>query len=371
MQPDEQKVVTVAASIPHTASQAKGQIRALKLALSEVENKAGEYNVRLLDLDDSAGDSWSADLEEANAVSAAKRTDVVAYYGPFNSGAAKISMPILNRARMLQVSGTVTWPGLTKPGYAAGEPMRFYPTGDRHFYRVAPTDALQGPAGALFLHSIGIRSVVILNDGGVFGAGASRLFESKVRDTGIEVLMSGAFQVERITPMLIKDIVTLNPDAVYAGADDTVGLADLYVGLRDAGYTGVFLGPEFRGTDFEKMIVQGDRNVYTTSPGVAARNQKNIKAAQFLQLYSTVYHEEPDAYALAAYESMRLILQAIAQSDGTRAGVLASFRNIKDFDSAFGVVNFDTRGDIELNMISIFNYANGNWEFVRLIQDNL
>jgi branched-chain amino acid transport system substrate-binding protein len=371
IRPAQNMTLTIAVSIPHSVSQAKGQIRAIKLALAEVQNKAGIHNVQLLDMDDAKGDAWDPALEAANAQTAVRRADVVAYYGPFNSGAAKVSLPIVNMGHLLQVSGTVTWPGLTKPGYSAGEPMKFYPTGDRHFFRVTPTDAIQGPAGALFLHGLGIRSVVVLNDEGVFGAGAARLFESRVREIGVEVLKKGTIKTDSVDPQLVEEIIKLNPGAVYAGADDNKGLLNLYTGLRAGGYTGIFIGPEFRGTDFEKYVPQRDENVYTTSPGVAARNQKNTRAAQFLQQYSATYHEEPDAYALSAYESMRLILEAIRQSDGTRAGVLSAFRNIKDFDTAFGIVNFDSRGDIEINMTSIFRLTNSKWEFVRLIENNL
>jgi branched-chain amino acid transport system substrate-binding protein len=108
-----------------------------------------------------------------------------------------------------------------------------------------------------------------------------------------------------------------------------------------------------------------------TTPGVAARDQKNIRAAQFLQQYSAMYHEEPDAYALAAYESMRLVLEAIRLSDGTRQGVLSAFKNLKDFDSALGVINFDSRGDIESNMVSIYSHEVSGWQFRRLIENNL
>lgn len=369
--PAQGRALVIVSSTPHNLNQAKGQVRAIRLALNEVGNTVGGHTVQLLDLDDSVGPLWNERREAANAQLAVDRKDVVAYYGPFNSGAAKISLPILNRAGLLQVSGTVTWPGLTKPGFAIGEPMKFYPRGNRHFFRVAPTDAVQGPAAALFLRGINVRSVVILNDGGVFGSGAAKLFESRARDIGMEVVKKATIGVDHISPEIISSIMQLRPDAVYVGGDDNLGLSELYLGLRSKGYLGVIIGTEWRGSNFEKNIISSDENTYTTAPGVAARDQKNIHAAQFQKLYSNFYHEDPDAYALAAYESTRAILEAIRTSDGTRAGVLAAFKNIKDFESSFGKTNFDSRGDLENNLISIFQFSKNDWVFVRAIENNL
>ena len=54
----------------------------------------------------------------------------MAYIGTYNSGAAKIAMPILNRAGLLMISPANTWPGLTKPGKGdPGEPEIYRPSG--------------------------------------------------------------------------------------------------------------------------------------------------------------------------------------------------------------------------------------------------
>ena len=38
------------------------------------------------------------------------------YIGTMNSGAAKVSIPILNQANLVMISPANTYPGLTKPG---------------------------------------------------------------------------------------------------------------------------------------------------------------------------------------------------------------------------------------------------------------
>lgn len=371
LQPASGRTVTIVSSLPHNVRRSEGQLRGLKLALVEAGGKVGNTNVQLLDWDDGEGDSWSPVREAENARSAIARGDVIAYYGPFNSGAAKVSLPILNKAGLLQVSGTVTWPGLTKPGFAVGEPAKFYPTGNRHFFRVTPTDAIQGPAAALFLRGLDKKTIAVLSDEGVFGIGAAKLFQQRAQDIGMNVVLQDIIHSDSVAPLLIDKIIGLNPDAVYVGSDDNKGLQAVYLGLRTKGYKGIFIGAEFRGTNFEKILLADDPNVYTTTPGVSARDQHNVRATRFLQQYARLYHEDPEAYAVFAYESMRMILEAIRTSDGSRSGVLQAFRNIKDFDTVFGLANFDSRGDIENNMTSVFHFAQDKWNFARVIENNI
>ena len=57
------------------------------------------------------------------------------YIATYNSGAAKVSMPITNKAGMAQVTVANTYPGLTKPGNAPGEPGIYRPTGKVNYFR--------------------------------------------------------------------------------------------------------------------------------------------------------------------------------------------------------------------------------------------
>ena len=72
--------------------------------------------------------------------------------GTYNSGCAKIEVPVLNQdptGPMLMVSHANTNPGLTK-AWDPGEPDKYYPTGKRNYARVVTTDDFQGAADAQF-----------------------------------------------------------------------------------------------------------------------------------------------------------------------------------------------------------------------------
>ncbi|WP_410971902.1 hypothetical protein, partial [Salmonella sp. SAL4445] len=70
----------------------------IRLALEEEGNKVGDFDIVYEDLDDAtaAAGQWDAQKETSNANQARDDADVMAYIGTYNSGAAKLSMPILN-----------------------------------------------------------------------------------------------------------------------------------------------------------------------------------------------------------------------------------------------------------------------------------
>ncbi|MFO0864793.1 MAG: ABC transporter substrate-binding protein [Gemmataceae bacterium] len=97
-------MIKIVSSLPRTGS-AKAQtdtmVNGIKLAMEEVNGKIGDIAIEYLDWDDAtaAAGQWTAEAEATNADKAAKNPDVMVYIGPYNSGAAKISMPILNKAK--------------------------------------------------------------------------------------------------------------------------------------------------------------------------------------------------------------------------------------------------------------------------------
>ena len=102
-------VIKIVSSLPRTGS-AKAQtdtiVNGIKIALAEADYKAGKFDIVYGDWDDATAGAgqWTAEAETANAARAVADPDVMVYMGTYNSGAAKISMPILNKAHLLMVS---------------------------------------------------------------------------------------------------------------------------------------------------------------------------------------------------------------------------------------------------------------------------
>src|SRR4030066_1772193 len=111
------------------------------LRLDQAGGKAcgGKYTVTYEAWDDASAalGKWDPAVESENAKNAAADPTIIAYLGTYNSGAAKISIPILNQAGpLVMISPANTYPGLTHS--AAGltdpdEPDKYYPSGERNY----------------------------------------------------------------------------------------------------------------------------------------------------------------------------------------------------------------------------------------------
>ena len=121
-----------------------------KLALAQRGGKIGDYTITYKPLDDSLASKGAADegKDAQNARTAMHDKGTIALLGAYNSGMTKVSMPITNKAGILQVSPANTYVGLTtdEPGSEPGEPDKYYPTGKRTYARVVPKDTIQAAA---------------------------------------------------------------------------------------------------------------------------------------------------------------------------------------------------------------------------------
>lgn len=365
------KKIKIVASFPVGVNTADSSMKSIRLALAERNNKVGSFEVELVELDD--GDEngvWKADKEKINAEIAANDPTVVAYIGPQNSGAAKVSMPILNKAGITQISPSNTWPGLTKSGFAPGEPAIFYPSGTRHYFRVVTTDDLQGPAAAIWAKELGYSSVYVIDDGESYGKGIGDLFRNKSSELGLNVLGH-----ESINPRetnyraLVNKIASKNVDLVYFGGSLNNGITFIVPQLKNAGYQGKFMGPDaLLDQDLIEILGSNAENFYVTSVGVPVKNLDTAKAKKFAELYKKTYSVEPELFGATAYEATQVLLAAIENSDGSKEDIARQIKSIKNFDSMFGPISFDQNGDIEQKTISANVVSKKAFSFVKKLE---
>lgn len=363
------KTVVIVSSLPaHSVGTTRGQLRGIQLALESYGYRAGRYKVEWQSLDNSDEAGWNLKLEKRNAEMAVINSKVVAYYGPFNSGSAIASLPILNKAGMLQLSGSMTWPGLTKTGYGVGEPMIYYPTGARHFYRVVPNDSVQGLAAASFLKGLGVKSAAVIHDNGVYGIGVSSIFSQNAKERGIQIKYSGVIEGNKTNSEIVKAIVDASPDAIFFGSEVLPGISETYSRLRQEGYSGIIFGTDFVDNSIEKVVDNSDNKFYTIMPGKMTSYEEDPSTLSFYKTYKERFNENPSQYASYANLSIRLILDAIEKSDGTRNGVLSVFKDsLNIFNNKGSSPIFDTNGDILVNDASVMRLINRKWNFEQLI----
>jgi len=352
--------------------------KAIQYILStQFKFKAGQWTVGYQSCDDSTAQAggWDAAKCTANGQAYAADKTVVGVVGTFNSGCAKLIIPILNRAGPLgMVSPANTYPGLThvaKPITAAGEPGIYYPTGKRNYARVVATDDFQGPADALLLKQLHKTSVYILNDNQTYGKGVALAVQGAAKKLGIAVKGFEAWDPKASSYEAVASrIKQSGAQAVFLGGIVCNNGGKLVKDLRAGLGTGVTLvGPD--GFTPVSAVVKGAgsdaEGMYVSVAGYP--NEKLGAAGKaFVKNFGTFQHQATvDPYAVYAAQAAQVLLNAIAKSDGTRAGVNAQIFKTSVSGGILGTFKIDKNGDTTLKGITIYKITGGKGPFDRLI----
>jgi len=371
-QPTGSRLVRVYLSFPMSGDSNLGRsiVMGIKLAFDDFKS-SGNTDIELVVRDDSdPTGQWQPQLELTNTLAAINDPLAVAYLGPMNSGAAKISLPLTNRAGMIQISPSTTWPGLTKPGFAQGEPAIFYPTGHRNFFRTCSTDDVQGPAAALWARDLKFRSFYVLDDGEAYGVGVSTLFARRAEQLGLKNL--GRQTIDK-TALDFTDVLTrvkqVRPDVVYFGGTVANGAPLLVAQMRELGMTAAFMGPDAIVDSSLIDQAQGAaEGVYATFVGAPPAQLKSTMGREFYTAFKAKWNEEPEAFAQLGYDAAQVLITAMRNSKVIdRASLLAYVRAADSFEGTVGTFGFDRNGDTTITLVSGSRVRNGSFEFEKLL----
>jgi branched-chain amino acid transport system substrate-binding protein len=339
-------------------------VGAARYLLDQQNWKAGKYNVALQVCDDSTAQlaKWDPDKCSRNANAYAQNKSLVGVIGTFNSGCAAIEIPVLNQGPgggLLLLSPANTYGCLTEP-CAGDEPEKYYPSGKRNYARVAPSDPNQGAVDAQFLKDQGVTSVYILNDKEAYGLGVAKNFKGAAEALDIKVLGFDGYDPKQANfRATFTKIKGANPDAVFIGGlvDENSGqLINDKVSVlgpnADKPADGVMLMlPDGFTTDAIFQRKEGGtpnaKGAFFTVAGVGI-DQYTGPAQTFIEGFKAdVLKGKPvDPYAILGAQAARVLLDAIAKSDGSRTSVIDEVFKTKVTDGFIGSFEFNENGDV-------------------------
>lgn len=364
------RTLRIYTSLPLQTRQGESIRKGIALALTQANWQAGGFTIELVAHTDSVeSGQWDADLEQANANEAVAGLNVIAYIGPFNSGAAEISIPITNRGGLAQISPGNTAPALTKFGFQPGRPGEFYPTGRRNYFRTCPTDDVQGAAGALWARQMGFTSVYVLDDGELYGSGIADLFEEKAADLGIQV--RGRESIDKRAEDfgdVLRRVAQAQPDLVYFGGVTPNGAPLIVKQMREMGVQATYMVPDGSvDSEFIDKAGPASEDVLATMVGIPPRALTGL-GAEFYAAYVAEYGEDPEPFAQFGYDAARVVLAAIERTRANdRKAILDAIAATHGFPGTGGEFSFDRNGDTTLAAISGNRVVNGRFEFVQAL----
>jgi branched-chain amino acid transport system substrate-binding protein len=371
--------VIIASSLPMTGSslgQTQTIVNSIQLALDEVDSKVcdGKLTVGFQTFDDAtaAAGKWDPAQVTSNSNKIVADPKVVAVIGTFNSGAAKLAIPIFNQGDLVMVSPANTYPGLTKPGKGEpNEPDTYYPNDKRNYARVVPADDLQGVVAANWTKSLGAQSVYILDDQELYGKGIAGVYEETAKEIGLNVLGREGINAKASDyRALMNKIKDLNPDLIYFGGITQNNAGQLIKDMRNVGMTHVkFMGPD---GIFEQALIDAAgkdaEGVYATFGGVPPKELTG-KGKEWYDAYKAKFNSEPEAYAAYGYEAAQVVLAALNEvCQGDRDAIRQAVMETKDFPGLLGTWSFDENGDTTSTTMSGNVVKDGKWGFAETLQ---
>ena len=353
----------------------RAALNGAQIALDETHGRIGKYRIVLRVLDDSNPQtgSWDPNQTTANARLVVQDPTAIGYLGDFNSGAAAISIPILNRQGIAQISPAASAAGLTSggPGASPGEPEKYYPSGDRTFARPLATDATQALVQVRLAQSHGCAKTFVLHDGEVDGEDEALSFVLTAQSAGLRVVGVQAFQPFATTyAPLAQSVAQTGADCVVLSAIAERSAAQLTGQVAQAmPHAAIFASSGLADSTYAGAVSAAVApRVLVTSPALGADAYPPSGQA-FLAAYARRFGR-PEPQAIFGYEAMSLMLNAIrhatdhGRKEAVRSKVIKAIFATRRRRSVIGTYGIDANGDTTLRRFGIWRISNGQLVFV-------
>lgn len=337
-------------------------VNAIQFALELWDNAAGGYALNYTALDDGVAannGNWDGALEAENAAQVVDDQDAVAYMATYNSGAAEVSIPIMNDAGMAMISGANTAVQLTKEGESnpEGYPDVLYPSGTRNYMRVVPADDFQGAAGANHAFQTLGKRAYILHDNQTYGKGIAEVFRATYEKLGGEVLGFEAFDANAPEyQALMTRIASTGPELLYCAAIVSLNTPKLLQDMRTVMPADqvAFMGPDgLINQAFVDGAGEAAEGAHLTFGGLPPSALTGAGATWASAMQERL-GREPDAYASYWFEVAVVVLNAIDKvGDKDRAAILEAMMGTANFRGLTNTWSFTETGDPDTATLSV------------------
>jgi len=353
--------------------------------LDDFGSAAGGFALSYEALDDGVAANnggWEAGKETENANKAINDADCMVLMGTYNSGAAKISIPILNQVvpdGMAMISFANTYPGLTVAVEGVteeGEPDVYYPSGKRNYMRVCPGDQIQGGASGRWAYNDqNRRKAYVLDDNSLYGKGVATAFRLTFKELGGEILGAESFDKSLDNyQTLMTSIADKGPDIVYCGATVENNPAKVLQDMRSVMSVDevIFMGSDgMNSAQFVSGAGDAANGAYLTFGGYTADKLLEIggPGGDYVTRITDKLGHSPDAYSVYSYECVVAVIQAIGRAgEKDRGKILTEMMGTKDFVSLLGQTwSFDANGDPDKGIIGLSQVIDDKITFQKAI----
>lgn len=290
-------------------------------ALKDTGSRAAGKEVRLVALSTTRpeDDGWDPGTVEAGAERAVEDPTAIAYLGELERGASAVSLPVTNRAGLLQVSPTDGLTSLTSaaPGRPRAGPERYYPERRRTFVRLVPADVEVSAAMLSELPGASSGRVAVVHTEGFAERELTGMLAFRLRRAGRPALLVEPLRDSPAAPRaLVEELVAKRPGAIaLAAAEGTRARALLRELAARLPSVPVVASPPLAAR-------RGQGRLPARAVGITGVLPPDRQPAAARELLRSLGRREPEA--LYGYEAMTLLLDAIERAGPDRRRVVAA-----------------------------------------------
>ncbi|MFZ4624469.1 MAG: ABC transporter substrate-binding protein [Rhodoferax sp.] len=300
------------------------------LAVEQVNQQGGVHgsSVKLHEFDDQQQPGTLPGLMET-----VKKAGVLALVGPMTSSVAKAWIPLADQARLLTISPTVTSSDFT--GH------------DDYFFRVISDTRSYARASASHYteRQRWSRFAVVFDEtNAAYTRSWLQHFQQAMQERGVALVSASGFGLPQSPSLasLVQQTLTLQPDALVliANATDSAQMAQL---VRKKDPKLPIIATEWSAT--AQLLLLGGAAV----EGLRIAQFMNHQSQQpeylkFVADFQKRFGRVPGFAEVAAYDAMRVLLEALAQQRPDES-IKASLLRIRQFNGLQQSVVFDDFGD--------------------------
>ena len=378
-------MIKIGVDLPLSGAEARAAVPALNGIRYYVQQHPtlDGFTIVLSESDDSTGGLPDPNRGADNVHAFLRDPLVAAIIGPFDSNVARAEIPVTNSSLLGMVSPVTSSPCLTQDVYLpaalslshiavtckdAGLPAAndLHTSGSNNYFRLAPTDQLQGPAAADHLFkTLQLFRVAVISDHEAYGQALADSFTTRYVKLGGSVVGRLDLDSSADPVAFLKRMKADGARAVYYGGVTANRGCAIRSEMLDTFGTDVtipFLGGDGIAEDPACVRDAGANfaGMYATVPTIDPSELRS--AAPVIKGFKNAYPNPLDygRYTVIAYDATAVVYdaidRAITASGGKqppRATVLAMLAATSGPGGATGTIRFDSNGDTTHRVITI------------------
>jgi branched-chain amino acid transport system substrate-binding protein len=341
---------------------------AVNLAVSQNATLANGYTLSVSNTDYEGQSGADPTIAQAKFTALQADSEVMAIVGPFNSGAAKLVIPVANNGGgPTLISPTNTNAGLTLSQFAQVSGVNFtqlHPSGKPDYYfRIPANDVLQGKAGAAIALTAApgkpaAHTAFVVDDNTTYGKPLADFFTQFFTAGGGQTVgtrTSITSDTLSTLPQLATAVKASRADIVYYGGVTAQGGCKLKKALVAAGYTNAMVGADGIATDPGCIADAGPASVgmigtvCAPDPSTLTGSAVTTLKQQYATFTQGLANNTFTPYSAQSYDAAMIEITAIkglisAGSPVTRSAIRDAIANIQ-YTGVIGNISFDANGD--------------------------